>query len=670
MSDDNTSSWTLNLDANDAKQAITALSKGLNQIGATDFSELAQKLTEIGEVAGAVGAAVLAIGESFKLVMDAEEIESVNQQFEVLAKNAGVFAKNLKEGLEASAGGLVDEVSLLKSASGAMVELGTQSSKLPQIMDLARKATAVFGGDLITNFQGISQAIATGNTRMLKHLGIVVDQQKAYEDYAKSIGVATDELSEAGKQHALMNAVLEKGQTSFAGVNTSLKVTQNAWTEFKATMHDVADSIALAWNKIAGPTVQSLMKNLASSAHYLSNELKAALGTGSEAAAASVENLTVKLTNLKIRQADLQKDANTNHLYDPALLASTNKQIADVTAQLEKQQTVVKTLAAEDQKAAAAQKTNNAQVVQVSEVNLQKRDADQKKFYADLEALRSRNDQSEIKSATSIEQVDKAAADRKIAIQKQAELQMEQLNKRQDLNEKQKADMSLQIQRQSNNQIKQSDKDLESERMQALTNLENQNGTIAEKVGNAWTAESKKAALEMQDFTKIATGSFNIVGQNAQSAFEQMGEGSETAGEAMKAFMFGSLGAIAEQAGGVMLLEGLWPPNPVAIAGGAALIALGGYLKGQGKGGSSSTAPSASVGSGSSDASSSTASTSTDNSASSGPSANQTAQQSVSFVVQGNLYSSNEAKLEMMDIMRSATDATDFRYTSVGGSQT
>jgi hypothetical protein len=318
MSDDNSSSWSLNLDAKDAETAIDTLSSGLKGVGATDLSELAASLTDIGTVVGVVGAAVLAIGESFKLVMDAEEIESVNQQFEMLAKNAGLFGQGLKTALEQSAGGLVDETTLLKGASEAMVALGQNSGKLPQIMELARKATQVFGGDLMSNFNGIAQAIASGNTRMLKHMGIVLDTNKVYEDYAKSIGVATDELSEAGKQHALMNAVLAKGQTAFAGVNGDLKQTTTAWTQFKATMTDVGDSMALVWNKIAGPAVRSSMKFLADSAHYLSNMLKSALGTGSEAAAASVENLTTKLEGLKAKQAMLAKDAATNKLYDPS----------------------------------------------------------------------------------------------------------------------------------------------------------------------------------------------------------------------------------------------------------------------------------------------------------------------------------------------------------------
>jgi hypothetical protein len=666
MSDDNSSSWSLNLDAKDAETAIDTLSSGLKGVGATDLSELAASLTDIGTVVGVVGAAVLAIGESFKLVMDAEEIESVNQQFEMLAKNAGLFGQGLKTALEQSAGGLVDETTLLKGASEAMVALGQNSGKLPQIMELARKATQVFGGDLMSNFNGIAQAIASGNTRMLKHMGIVLDTNKVYEDYAKSIGVATDELSEAGKQHALMNAVLAKGQTAFAGVNGDLKQTTTAWTQFKATMTDVGDSMALVWNKIAGPAVRSSMKFLADSAHYLSNMLKSALGTGSEAAAASVENLTTKLEGLKAKQAMLAKDAATNKLYDPSLLASTNKQIAETTAELEKQNGVLKQSTVAAEKKFQEEKTGDAAVTKDSEVNLEKRKQNQLKFQTDLDKLRIENEKSEMKSATSIAQVDAIEEKQKQAIHQQTADKLKKLEMQQGLSAKQREQMTIQIKKQESLQIEQIDNDTAKNETAALNNLEQQNASTAEKVGNAWKAESQKAALEMKDFTKIAVGSFQTVSSEADSAFESMGDGSQSAGEAMKGFMFGSLGSIAESAGAVMLAEGVWPPNPVALAGGAALLVLGGFLKGQAKGGTSPSPPSSDASSASSGVSTSAAPAPTDAS-SSGPTTTQNPSASVSFVVQGNLYSSNEAKLEMMDIMRSATDATDFKYTQVGG---
>src|SRR5581483_2083391 len=138
MSDENTSTWSLNLDAVDAQKTLETFQQGLDKVGATDFSKLVESIGEIGTVVGIVGAAVLAIREGFELVFDAEQINAINQQFDVLAKNAGLYGNTLKAALEQNAGGLVDETSLLKGASEAMAELGQNSGKLPQIMALAR----------------------------------------------------------------------------------------------------------------------------------------------------------------------------------------------------------------------------------------------------------------------------------------------------------------------------------------------------------------------------------------------------------------------------------------------------------------------------------------------------------------------------------------------------
>lgn len=665
---DNESSWRLNLDTEDATAAADTLKKGLTGIGATDFSELVTKITEIGSVVGVVGAAIAVLAESIHLVMDAEEIKAVNQQFQLLAHNAGLFGDNLKEALSTSSGGLVDETTLLKGAGEALVLLGDNAAKLPEIMELARKATAVFGGDLMQNFRGITEAIATGNTRMLKHMGIVVDNQKAYEDYAKSIGVAVDELSESGKQHAMLNAVLEKSQTAFQGVDVNLKQTTNMWLQFKTAMKEVADGVALAFDKMFGKDVQNMMTMFANGAHSISNWFKASFGAPADAAAAKLDTLKGKLADLQAQQKFLQEQKNAGKLFDDTSLERTNKAIAEITAQMQKQSVVAKQLGDEEKKRNEQELADLPKAVKESEVNTKKREEDQRKFYATLEALREKNAQEEAKSATSIEQVDKAAADKRLAILNQFELKKKELAKRFDIDPKQKAQMEEQLERQKNLQLEQIDADLYNQRVKALDNLESKNTTTVQKVSNVWSAESKKAALELSDFTKLAQSGFSAVSDNATSMFEALGNGSKTAGDAMKGFLFGALGDIAEAAGKVMIAEGIWPPNPIALAGGGALIALGSFLKSQANGGGTSIPSSgASSGGGASSSGSGTTSTPSNNSASAGPATSSNPQKSVSFIVQGNLYSSNEAKLEMMSIMRAATDATDYKYTQVGG---
>ena len=58
---------------------------------------------------------------------------------------------------------------------------------------------------------------------MLDNLGIIVDTQKAYDDYAKSIGKASSELTDQEKKIAFNSAALESDIFNFVDKNFLLK---------------------------------------------------------------------------------------------------------------------------------------------------------------------------------------------------------------------------------------------------------------------------------------------------------------------------------------------------------------------------------------------------------------------------------------------------------------
>ncbi|MDP3013085.1 MAG: hypothetical protein Q8M92_02500, partial [Candidatus Subteraquimicrobiales bacterium] len=67
------------------------------------------------------------------------------------------------------------------------------------------------GTDIASAFDGITNAVANQTMRGLKLYGIIVDQNKAFEDYAKKIGVSKDALTEMQQSQALANAAIEEG---------------------------------------------------------------------------------------------------------------------------------------------------------------------------------------------------------------------------------------------------------------------------------------------------------------------------------------------------------------------------------------------------------------------------------------------------------------------------
>jgi hypothetical protein len=303
------------------------------------FGEAAHKAFEVFTEIATVVAFGEAIHKSLDLVFEAETIRSINAQFEILSRNAGISGNALKEGLAKAADGLVDDTDLIKVANQAIVEMGASAAKLPPIMDLARKATAVFGGDLVHNFEALEHAISTGQTRALKQFGIVVDSERAYKAFAASVGTTADVLSQAGKQQAILNAVLSEGNKQFNGVDVNLKQATDSYQRIKATMSQVGEVATLAFEKLAGPAVHALLNSLNELAAKSKVALTASFGEGAEKAQANVDQITTRLKELNA-QLDLAKAKHDGKALDftpgdtVSQLQALPKTIADYQAKL------------------------------------------------------------------------------------------------------------------------------------------------------------------------------------------------------------------------------------------------------------------------------------------------------------------------------------------------
>lgn len=747
---ENKTTWELDLDIGDAAGAMEQFKGTIAEIGEAgeqSFTKLVSVLGEVGLVVGVVGASFLALKETMDLVFEAEEIAAVNQQFDTLARNAGVAGEALKEGLVEASGGLVTEIDLLKAANKGLVEMNGTADQLPEIMTVARQATAVFGGDLMQNFDGITKAISSGNTRMLKHLGIVVDQQKAYKDYAASIGVAASELDAAGKSHAILNAVLEKAGTAFEGVNLDIKQGTNLWQETKVAFSEFGEAFTVFFGNVFGPTIVSALKSVKEFATDLKNMALANFGTETQKAAARVDELKASIEFAKKQIADYQKQIkeDTKGDFTQGLnlnITNQQKRIQSLSKELEGLTTKQE---AEGARTIAAESKKNATVTKDDGVNHEIRLKASQKFQAEIDKLKETSLAEDLKNTQSTERADEIGAEQKknlaqrtanelkkietdmaghakqmqdmkaLALAKSAadeeKIALSIFAKKEALLKKELAESRDRAQVEAANDKLEEAIDAEGDRKKAAAlklyandkkrqaaeilaierSTENQIAALGanlvkleedadqkevqdaesagEKISAAFRASSKQSADDLRDMGKFGSQAFSTLGSNAVDAFKAMGDGSKSAADAMKGFILNSVGQQAIASGTTMLLSGIWPPNPVAIAGGGALIAFGSALtsaSGGATGGASTSAPSSAA----SSASSPVAPTGPDTSgtADAGPStaAAGSPQHDVSVVVQGNMYSSNEAKAELIDLMRQGTDATGYKYQQVG----
>lgn len=173
-----------------------------------------------------IGAAAMQAEESFKQVTDAY----------------GVDGDRLLAKLKEVSVGAIDESAMMQRAVKALQQ-GLSPDQIVHLMEVARSSARVAGTDIASAFDRITEATANQMTRGLKSLGIVIDQNKAFEDYANKLGIAKDALNEQQQSQALADAAIEEGLRQRSKMNIAL-VNENEQLQInKARIEEMKESI-------------------------------------------------------------------------------------------------------------------------------------------------------------------------------------------------------------------------------------------------------------------------------------------------------------------------------------------------------------------------------------------------------------------------------------------
>lgn len=231
---------------NQAKDVMTQVVTQLGQIqklvsagfGADPNDELPKQLKQVGEHAHEAHGFLSELTDKAK-----ETVEGFNKLAEVVEYVTGGFvamaavhmAKELADEAAASerlaialgavaetAGYTVDQVSKIdkevqkigitaevsRQSLAKMIQNGIDPNAASKLAALANDLTAISGQNTSETFARVAQAIDTGNTLILRRMGLVIDRQLVLNEATRQAG---HYLSEQEQRQALLNAVLEKG---------------------------------------------------------------------------------------------------------------------------------------------------------------------------------------------------------------------------------------------------------------------------------------------------------------------------------------------------------------------------------------------------------------------------------------------------------------------------
>lgn len=671
---DNKEVLGLDLDLTGFKDGINTAKEGLSSLTeGTNLSELGSLIGGAATGLGLVAVAALALKTTFDLVFQGDQIKKTNDLFQNLAGNFGLAGDELKNNLLKAAGGMADTTSVLDAANKAMIGLGQNSAMIPQIMEVARKTTLAFGGDLTERFSQLSTAITSGNERMLRTNGIFIDSKKAMQDFAVSIGATTTELNESGRQQAIFNAVMDYSSKNLKAVKTDTENTTTAWIQFKTEVKEAADAIALAFNKVFGPTTTGMFKAFGEALHGITSYLKADFGEGAEKSAGALEVLKGKIESTK-NLITLMSQGNQT-MANTAAIEKEKTALEGLQAELRKEQGLNDEIArkkAEQSTASTAQ--SNKEIKQGNDryIDKQKQADDEIKLEEEVLKIKQKGAADDIKLSKSEEDLNTARLHRQQVAYQQYVLALKKIDHQlatgQIANSKLAEQKKLALAKDLNNNLKQYDKDYATEHQQMDQNVLDDSQNMFEGIANAAKKASDSASAEIGNFGKqgqIVTGTFQKEGTASFEAFGKAAvDHSQSASQIMKGFFLNALADMAQAEGELFLVAGL--ADPSKLAAGAALLILSGALRamaGSAGGGSSSGGFDLGGGSASSGTTSAAAAA-----AAAPAAAAATPTGNLTINVQGDYLNTQETQRSLLQAVRDATDQTGFQYLQIGQS--
>ncbi len=661
----------LDLDNAEFNAKVDAADKKISGLGdGSKLDGLIAGITSATKIIGVLGSVGLAAKAALDLTMEAESVRGINYQFELLTKNAGISGGTLKDSLMGIADGLVDDEDLLKSANQAVIAFGKSAERIPEVFTVARNVTRVFGGDLLENFDKINIALSSGNTRSLKSLGLIVDQDKALRQYAKSIGVTVDALSEQERKTALLNAVVEKGNAAFKGASDDVYKITNLWKQFQVAIGNVGEAFAIAFEKIAGKGVQNALSSITYGAKIAGLTIQAAFGSESEKASAQQEKLKLKLKDTEDQIASTEawvrkfsESMAKSGMGDPALLNAYSSRLGELNQQ---RQTMIEQLAKSQPEGTAGMGEEAAKrQVATDEEASSRRLAVASKFESDLLNLRMARIGQEMEVSTSVEEIDRLQAERKqtmldMLLAKEEQVRASVLQGKQT--EAQAEQQLIEYRKAAIADMRRVEQKAEEERLRALQNLANATANTTAGFTNGFKAAAASASKDVGNFSKLGATAFDSFSKNAKTAFMDLGRGTKSAADVMKSFFLNALADMAESQGAIMLANIF---NPGSMAAGAGLLVLAGLLRGMaGEGGGSKGIGAASVSSGGGGGSIGSTSSAMDMERPQVEEARR--KREVQLVIQGSYFETEQTKRTLMEMIRSETDATGFSYVQIG----
>lgn len=238
------------------------------------------------------------------------ETSQAGAQYERLAKSFNSLASEHQTSGAAILGaindvaqGTLSNQTIMQQANNAMLlGVADTADEFSTLAKIAVDRGRAMGISMEYAFESIVKGVGRLSPLILDNLGIVLDADKTYGDFAKSIGKTADALTDAEKRMALLERL--KSETSDFDSDAVLDAA-GVWEKFNASIQNATASAGDWINKNTG--IISSLSDLASNLNIIAGFFSSDANVQSQGRAEQIRQLTDAIGELNIKIRDEQK---------------------------------------------------------------------------------------------------------------------------------------------------------------------------------------------------------------------------------------------------------------------------------------------------------------------------------------------------------------------------
>ena len=212
----------------------------------------------------------LGIRQLVKFGESASKVESMEKAFNTLSGGVEISSDSLEK-LENATNNTMSQFDLFQQANNAMIlGVSKNSDEMAEMFDIAQRLGRALGRDTASSVESLITGIGRQSRLMLDNIGIIVKADEAYDSYAKKLGTTADNLSDAEKKQAFLEATMESARAKIATLGKEVTTSQDAYDKFTASTANLSTEIG----NTLQPKVSFLAKTFSTLTDNIAESLK------------------------------------------------------------------------------------------------------------------------------------------------------------------------------------------------------------------------------------------------------------------------------------------------------------------------------------------------------------------------------------------------------------